>query len=686
MLILFSFLFALGSARLLYYQDFKDHPYSISYDYQSFLIDGKRTLLLGGAVHYPRLSVSEWRPTFQKMREDGLNFVDTYFFWNLHEPSKGVFDWGEGTRNDFVSFIRTAGEEGLFVVFRLGPYVCAEWKFGGLPTWVTRIPGIRLRSANSEWQSLMQKVLSEVVNRVTHLLASNGGPIIMLQIENEQQVHRPEYVAWCGSLALNLTRSVPWLMCNGDSAQGTINSCNGDDCFDYALEHDSEWSDEPLVWTENEQWFQTWAGPTNHANRTAEDMAYVLSKWIMVGGSYHSYYMYYGGNTLGDYSGLMVTPGYAQGAILKSDGSSNEPKRAHLRRLSQVLGSLSTQILQGDRKQRKPVIVDNVEIWKFSEELVFLYNPTGIDKYISFDYVKFRITKTSVLIVVEGKVVFDTSTITSKRSKEATERTLAIVSASSWRSSSVKPKNFQPIKAPIAHSQLTDSSVLYYRFEPQGELLSSNSISFVARGGGLFYVFIGEEAAARVVHEDTSRDMREQVINLEIGTIVKSITIMSVLTGIECFFSGEDEGPEPALRTGILKDFKVNNKDIKGIWSWTDQSERIEHDYGCFGPRIAEYEVMIETKLCQDGQIILRINDFKNEAIGRISVNGLDLGFFWTKLVKAPQTDYIVPNEAILTLRSEETSFTLRAHLAHGCVPNMSLICQIDHQLVSSIV
>ena len=118
-----------GLGSLLYYSDVSGSPYKVTYDDRSFLINGKRSLLLSGSVHYARVVESEWSAIFSKMRGDGLNMVQTYLFWNIHEPVRGQQYDMTGNKN-WTRFVELAGENGLFVSLRVGPFVAAEWDYG----------------------------------------------------------------------------------------------------------------------------------------------------------------------------------------------------------------------------------------------------------------------------------------------------------------------------------------------------------------------------------------------------------------------------------------------------------------------------------------------------------------------------------------------------------------------------
>jgi beta-galactosidase len=107
---------------------------SFSWKGETFLLDGKPFIVRSGEMHYPRVPRAYWRERFKMAKAMGLNTIATYVFWNLHEPRPGKFDF---TANlDIAEFVREAGQEGLYVIVRPGPYICTEWDFGGIPAWL----------------------------------------------------------------------------------------------------------------------------------------------------------------------------------------------------------------------------------------------------------------------------------------------------------------------------------------------------------------------------------------------------------------------------------------------------------------------------------------------------------------------------------------------------------------------
>jgi beta-galactosidase len=148
-----------------------------------FLLNDQPFRLLSGALHYFRVVPEYWRDRLEKMRAFGLNSVETYVAWNLHEPRPGEFHFEGGL--DLVRFIETAAEAGLKVIVRPGPYICSEWDFGGLPAWLLKDPAMQVRCAYPPYLAAVDRYFDALLPRLLPLLASQGGPIIAMQVENE---------------------------------------------------------------------------------------------------------------------------------------------------------------------------------------------------------------------------------------------------------------------------------------------------------------------------------------------------------------------------------------------------------------------------------------------------------------------------------------------------------------------
>ncbi|PNX88868.1 beta-galactosidase 3-like protein, partial [Trifolium pratense] len=218
-------------------------------------------------------------------------------------------------RYDLVHFIKTVQKVGLYVHLRIGPYVCAEWNFGGFPVWLKYVPGISFRTDNGPFKAAMEGFTQKIVQMMKNekLFQSQGGPIILSQIENE---YGPQgralgasghaYSNWAAKMAVGLGTGVPWVMCLEDDAPDpvvsepshaltrftpcmielVINACNGFYCDDFIPNKPYK----PKLWTESwSGWFSEFGGPV--PQRPVQDLAFAVARFIQKGGSLFNYYM-----------------------------------------------------------------------------------------------------------------------------------------------------------------------------------------------------------------------------------------------------------------------------------------------------------------------------------------------------------------------------------------------------------
>jgi beta-galactosidase len=157
------------------------HTYGIEGD--RFVLDGKPFVVRSGEMHYARVPREYWRDRMKKMRAMGLNTLCMYSFWNMHEPRPGEFDFSGNL--DIAAFIRTAQEEGLWVLVRPGPYSCAEWEFGGFPSWLFQTADMKVRSTDPRFLAAASRYMKRLLAEVAPLQITRGGPVIMVQVENE---------------------------------------------------------------------------------------------------------------------------------------------------------------------------------------------------------------------------------------------------------------------------------------------------------------------------------------------------------------------------------------------------------------------------------------------------------------------------------------------------------------------
>ncbi|PON52017.1 Glycoside hydrolase [Parasponia andersonii] len=321
---------------------------TVTYDRKALLIDGQRRILISGSIHYPRSTPDMWEDLIQKAKDGGLDVIDTYVFWNVHEPSPGNYNF-DG-RYDLVRFIKTVQKVGLYVHLRIGPYVCAEWNFGGFPVWLKYVPGISFRTENGPFEAAMQGFTQKIVQMMKDekLFQTQGGPIILSQIENEYggESRRlgaagQNYVNWAAKMAVGLDTGVPWVMCKEEDAPDpVINACNGFYCDAFTPNKPYK----PKLWTEAWSGWYTEFGQAN-PHRPVEDLAFAVARFIQTGGSFINYYMYHGGTNFGrSAGGPFITTSYDYDAPIDEYGLIREPKYGHLRELHRAL-KLSQQAL-----------------------------------------------------------------------------------------------------------------------------------------------------------------------------------------------------------------------------------------------------------------------------------------------------------------------------------------------------
>ncbi|XP_043804666.1 beta-galactosidase 3 isoform X3 [Manihot esculenta] len=314
---------------------------NVTYDSRSLIIDGQRKLLISAAIHYPRSVPGMWPELVQTAKEGGVDVIETYVFWNGHEPS--VSNYYFEKRFDLVKFAKIVQQAGLYLILRIGPFVAAEWNFGGVPVWLHYVPDTVFRTDNYNFKYHMQKFMTYIVNLMKQekLFAWQGGPIILTQVENEYGFYESfygeggkRYAMWAAEMAVSLNAGVPWIMCQQfDAPDIVINTCNSFYCDQFK----PIFPDKPKIWTENwPGWFQTFGAPNPH--RPPEDIAFSVARFFQKGGSVQNYYMYHGGTNFGRTSGgPFITTSYDYEAPIDEYGLPRLPKWAHLRELHRAI-------------------------------------------------------------------------------------------------------------------------------------------------------------------------------------------------------------------------------------------------------------------------------------------------------------------------------------------------------------
>lgn len=191
----------------------------------NFYLDGKPFRVISGSIHYFRVVPEYWRDRLEKLKAMGCNTVETYIAWNVHEPRKGVFDF-DG-RYDLVKFVRTAEELGLYVILRPSPYICAEWEFGGLPAWLMAEDGMRLRACHEPFLKHVREYYDRLFPLITPLQITEGGPVILMQVENEYGYYGDDthYMEVMRDMMLECGVTVPLITSDGPFEEALSCGC-----------------------------------------------------------------------------------------------------------------------------------------------------------------------------------------------------------------------------------------------------------------------------------------------------------------------------------------------------------------------------------------------------------------------------------------------------------------------------
>jgi beta-galactosidase GanA len=263
------------------------HRFSLGKD--RFLLDGKPFQIISGEMHPARIPREYWLHRIRMAKAMGCNTIAVYVFWNYHEAKPGQWDFHSGN-HDIAAFIRLCQAEGMWVLLRPGPYVCAEWDWGGLPTWLLSFPDIRVRCMDPRYMRAVRQYIARLSQEIIPLQCDHGGPILMVQVENEYGSYGNDrnYIAAVHRLWEEHGVTVPFYTADGPTAfmleAGSLDSCaigldsgDGDADFDQASKRNPN---VPAFSSETYPgWLTHWKEPWQHPD-TADimnEVRYLLS-------------------------------------------------------------------------------------------------------------------------------------------------------------------------------------------------------------------------------------------------------------------------------------------------------------------------------------------------------------------------------------------------------------------------
>ncbi|KAI3442466.1 Beta-galactosidase [Psidium guajava] len=653
----------------------------VTYDARSLIVNGKRELLFSGSIHYPRSTPDMWPDLISKAKHGGLNVIQTYVFWNVHEPVQGQFNF-QGNK-DLVKFIKMIGEHGMYVTLRVGPFIQAEWNHGGLPYWLREVPNITFRSDNEPFKYHMERYVRKIIDMMKEekLFASQGGPIILAQIENEynhvQLAYREQgtrYIQWAGNLALDLDIGVPWIMCKQKDAPGpVINTCNGRHCGDTFTGPNRP--NKPTLWTEN--WtaqYRVFGDPPSQ--RSAEDIAFSVARFFAKNGSLTNYYMYHGGTNFGRTSAVFTTTRYYDEAPLDEYGLQREPKWGHLRDLHKALALCRKPLLWGNPSVQR--IAANVEAITFEMPgtktcAAFLTNNDTKSAHVTeFRGESYYLPSRSISILPDCKtVVYNTQTIVSQHNARNYRRSKVTENLKWEMYKEVIPDAAKvPVdsKVPAELYGLTKDTTDYAWFTTSIEISPRDlpmrkdilPVLRVASLGHAMLAFVNGEFIGKAHGSHVEKSfVFQKPINLKPGT--NHLSLLGMIVGLpdsgaymEHRFAGPRMVTILGLNTGTL-DLTMNGwghqvgLDGEKVKAYTQGgSHRVQwKKANGVGPALTWYKAYFDAPE-GDGPVAIRLPGFGK---GMIWVNGQSIGRFWnsylTPLLQPSQSEYHIPRSFI---------------------------------------
>ncbi|KAL1543811.1 Beta-galactosidase 16 [Salvia divinorum] len=579
-------------------------------------------------------------------------------------------------RSDIVRFIKEVQSQGLYVCLRIGPFIEAEWSYGGLSFWLHDIPGMVFRSDNEPFKIYMQNFTTKIVNMMKseNLFASQGGPIILSQIENEyQNVERrfgnkgPPYVRWAAAMAVGLKTGVPWVMCKQDDAPDpVINACNRLRFGETFVGPNSP--NKPALWTENWTHFYDVYGNTTKI-RPAQDIAYHVALFIVkMNGSYINYYMYHGGTNFGRNAAAFEITSYYDPTPLDEYGLIRQSKWGHLEELHAAVNLCSYTLLYGSQTNISLGALQQAYVYngEKNECAAFLVNTDGAKATtVQFQNQTYMIPRKSISILPDCKTeAFNTAKVSNKESKrtmtpmvkldskeiwEELDEAIAVFDNTSWKSNTMLVEQMNTTKDTSDYLWYTAS---YEQSEEQSTMIRVNSRVHVLRA------FVNGEFIGS--GHGTYRNQRfilEKNVTLKRG--VNDISLLSIMIGLP------DSGAYMEHRASGLEIVRIGENDISNL-SWGYEvglkSESMKV-YTEDGSRKVKWNKFPSSTQPLKWYKVLTVN-LGSMGKGEVWINGESIGRYWISFLN-PQgspsqiwyhipRSFLKPRDNLLVMFEEE--------------------------------
>lgn len=635
---------------------------SVTYDRKALVINGQRKILISGSIHYPRSTPEMWEDLIMKAKEGGLDVIDTYVFWNGHEPSPGNYNF-EG-RYDLVRFLEIIQKAGLYAHLRIGPYICGEWNFGGFPVWLKYIPGISFRTDNGPFKEAMQSFTEKIVGLMKshNLFQSQGGPIILSQIENEYGKQRESigedgynYMAWAANMAVSTQTGVPWIMCKDDETPDPlINTCNGFYCHQFTPNRPYK----PKLWTEAwSGWFTEFGGSISQ--RPVQDLAFAVARFIQTGGSLVNYYMYHGGTNFGRTAGgPFVTTSYDYDAPLDEYGLVRQPKFGHLQELHKAIKLCEKPLVAAE-----PLVTD---LGPLQQAHVFYPEKGGCAAFLAnydtksgarvmFNNRHYSLPPWSISILPDCRnVVFNTAKVGVQTSHmEMVPSGADIIEWESYNEDILALGDGSTITAIGLLDQLNmtrdSTDYLWYRtsveIDPSEHFLHSGELpTLVMKSTGhAVHVFVNGKhiGSAFGARKDRKVSFSEKV-NLQPGA--NKISLLSVAVGLPNMGAHFERWDMGILGPVVLQGLNQGQRDLSSN-RWTYQVGLKGESMNLASPNSVSMTRWMDSKLAVQNQQPLMWHksyfdapegdeplalDMKSMGKGQVWINGQSIGRYWT--------------------------------------------------------